>query len=1344
MYIDPAIRDHQAWLGYLQPDGLVVSAAALVDLQVILPKGASALQEDFLCLVGDAETDDGETVPVIGDFKDFVTNFLEWPDECLAGLDPAQPLPEALCVPLPEFGETLMPSFAFLDPKAKDPDNPWVLLVHTVPPGADLDTPAPPRARAWSASPARRFERILRETNVSIGLLSNGAYVRLIYAPKGESSGSLTFPVSAMMETAGRPILAAFHLLLCRYRLLAAPSEARLPALLTKSREYQNTVSTALAEQVLEALYELIRGFQAADEQARGELLLDVLARRPDDVYNGLLTVLMRLVFLLYAEDRNLMPVSALYVQHYSAHGLFEKLRRDAEHYPDIMEHRYGAWAQLLVLFRAVFNGCRHLQMQMPARKGHLFDPDRFPFLEGRTRAEHRLPLVSDGVVTRVLEKLLILKGERLSYRTLDVEQIGSVYETMMGFRLEVTGGPTIAIKAGKKHGAPTPVNLETLLGIKGKERGKWLSEKTDQKLSGDAAKGLESAASFNEILAALERRIARSATPDILPKGAMVLQPSDERRRSGSHYTPRSLTEPIVRTALKPVLDRLGGKPTPETILDLKICDVAVGSGAFLVETCRQLGDVLVEAWHVHGRMPTIPGDEDEVLLARRLVAQRCLYGVDKNPVAADLAKLSLWLVTLAKDHPFTFLDHAIRSGDSLVGLTRNQIAGFHWDESFQLAFGQGEIEERLRLVSKYRREILEGGDFVSPELKRQKLDLADEALRTVRQAGDLVIAAFFNGAKDKERRALRKEHLKLYTDGFKQIELLLEVNKIVEGLRCGKRPIAPFHWEIEFPEVFDRENPGFDVIVGNPPFMGGRKISTTNGAAYLAWILACHQESDGNADIVAHFYRLAFKLLRSEGCFGLIATNTIGQGDTRSTGLERICTDGGTIYAARKRYKWPGQAAVVVSVVWVRRGYDTSIFNLDGRQVPFISAYLFHAGGHKRPTLLKANEGKSFQGSTILGMGFTFDDDDRKGLSSPVAEIQRLVANDPKNSERIFPYIGGEELNDSPTHAHRRLIINFEEFPLRREYFEGKAWAIASEKEQLMWLRNGVVPNDYPGEVAADWPDLLSIVETKVKPERAQKSAEVRSFPWWRYWRLRGELGKASHGLARLIALSRVGQHAAFTFVRNGAVVADSMVLIATENHATFCVLQSRIHEFWARFFASSMKDDLRYTPSDCFETFPFPRDFETKAALEHVGQEYYEFRANLMVRNNEGLTKTYNRFHNPDETSPDILRLRELHADMDRVVLDAYGWTDIPTDCEFILDYEDDDDDDENDSGRRRKKPWRYRWPDPVRDEILARLLALNAERAEEERLAGLTAGGKFHPTGKRGKGKRKDAP
>ena len=192
---------------------------------------------------------------------------------------------------------------------------------------------------------------------------------------------------------------------------------------------------------------------------------------------------------------------------------------------------------------------------------------------------------------------------------------------------------------------------------------------------------------------------------------------------------------------------------------------------------------------------------------------------------------------------------------------------------------------------------------------------------------------------------------------------------------------------------------------------------------------------------------------------------------------------------------------------------------------------------------------------------------------------------------------------------------------------------------------------------------------------------------------------------------------------------VYSENLVAFTFQRFAPYGVLQSRAHDCWVRFTSSTLEDRQGYRPSDSFETFPFPPKFEVNPTLESVGNAYYDFRAALMVRNNEGLTKTYNRFHDPDERSPDILDLRKLHAAMDRAVLDAYGWTDLNPTCEFLLDYEDEEDQELATSNQqlstRRKKPWRYRWPDDFRDEVLARLLELNRQRAEEERLSGAAA-------------------
>jgi len=1307
----PEVLAHLEWIGFVQPTGLVVSAPALAQAGVVLEQSDKEGQRRLQALALERRpTPDADPRPYLPSFERFAAEFLDWrwsPKGYAGG--PAGAIPDEIVVNLPDYEETLRPSFAVRERDPEDGGAPWQLLACELETGQDLDQPVRGSGHL-EASPHARLERLLRNTGAPAGLLFNGETLRLLSAPSGESSGWMDFRVAEMVQTAGRPIAGALRLLLSEQRLLAASRDKRLAALLEASRKFQNEVSERLAEQVLHALYELMRGLQAAHDASKGALLREVLAERPDDVYHGLLNVVLRLVFLLYAEERGMLPADETFVRHYSLAGLFERLREDAAQHPDTMDQRYGAWAQLLVLSRMIFDGAEHGELALPRRHGVLFDPQRFPFLEGRSSIGHRQagerlepPLVPDGTLYRALDKLLVLDGERLSYRALDVEQIGSVYETMMGFRIETATGTSLAIKAQKKHGAPTTIDLDALLAVAPAKRAKWVEERASRKLTKTVTGPLKDADSIEALHQALDRVVDRRATPDLAPRGGLVLQPSEARRKSGSHYTPRSLTEPIVRTTLRPILERLreeaGGPPAPEQILELKVCDPAMGSGAFLVEACRRLGEELIEAWEIHGAKPEIPPDEDEVIHARRLVAQRCLYGVDRNPVAVDLSKVSLWLATLARDHAFTFVDHALRHGDSLVGLSNEQIAARDWSKSAPIdSPAYRRLKAQVDRVTELRRQIREADESVQDSELRELLDDAKDAAAQVRTYGDLVVEAFFNGARPKERALCLQAASTVIASGDVAAE-----RRRLDELRLEDPPLAPFHWELEFPEVFDRDSAGFDAFVGNPPFAGKNTIGSGNVEHYLDWLKAVHEGSHGNSDLVAHFFRRAFHLLRDGGTFGLIATNTIAQGDTRGTGLRWICQHRGTIYEARRRVKWPGQSAVVVSVVHVARGPWRDGFLLDGRRTDTITAYLFHRGGHDDPKSLKANAGQSFQGSIVLGMGFTFDDTDKKGVASTLDEMQGLIARDPRNQEVIFPYIGGDEVNDSPTHAHHRYVINFGEH---------------SEEECL-----------------ERWPELMAIVEERVKPDRMKNKRGIRKRHWWRFGETTPALFAAIAGLERVLVCpggTGATKYLGFVFLDRGMVFSQTVCVFAFDCDAAFTLVQSRVHDVWARFFGSSLGDTLRYNSSDCFETFPFPQDWRTHPALEVAGRAYYDFRAGLMVQSDEGLTKTYNRFHDEGERDPEIERLRELHAAMDRAVLDAYGWSDIPMACEFLLDYEDEDDG-ATGSGRRksRKKPWRYRWPDETRDEVLARLLELNAERARQEALsgaAGPTKGGR----------------
>jgi hypothetical protein len=1291
------IRDHQEWLGYLQPNGLVVSPQVLFDQQVIIDRSSLAeLQRAFNAAL--AVPPGGEAEPRFGAFLQpqadatpdgFAIRFLGW-DTSLIDWNTLerQTLHESATASIPELGATLSPTAAMRYPKPADPARPYQLLVEEVEPDAPFDD----RYNAthlWETTRSAKFERMLTETGVALGVLSNGKQIRLFYAPRGETAGHLTFDVTHMTGTAGRLIVGGLHELLKSYRLTNAPTKALLPSLCETSRKYQSTVSAALAEQVLEALYELVRGFQSAHDATHGELLKQHLAGDDDakqDVYRGLLRTLMRMVFLLFAEDRDLLPAGDLYYRNYSLHGLFERLREDDGRHHDTMDSRYGAWAQLLALFRLMYRGSPHPSLSLPARHGYLFDPDAFPFLEGRTLATPKPPLVSDGCVYRVLEKLLLLKGEKLSYRTLDVEQIGSVYETMMGFRMTVAEGASIAIKPKKKGGAPIGLDLDAVLSAKAGDRAKTIEGAAEISLTAKQKGALKEADTHDAIVAVIDSKVAHAATPRIVPKGAMLLQPSDERRRSGSHYTPRSLTQPIVAKTLEPILSRLGPDARPDQVLDLKICDPAMGSGAFLVEVCRQLGRRLEDAWTRHGTAPRVTAQDDLTTLARRMVAQRCVYGVDRNDMAVDLAKLSLWLATLAKDHPFTFLDHALRHGDSLVGLDLAQLEAFHWDATQPKSFVSVKIAEKLQEAIAIREEIRRADDslFREEQLKAL-LAKSEQATRQLKLAGDLVIAAFFGEEKEKARAERLKEcavHAQETLAG--RDPAASERAQRAAAAIIARHELVPFHWAVAFPEVFSRANRGFDGLVGNPPFAGKNTIKRAGPIAILDWLKAAGEGLDNaaavaNADLAVHFLRRGFGLLRTDGALGFIATNTLAQGDSRRAGLSVLCRSGAVIYDAQRRRRWPGEAAVVISIIHFAK---TTTFaaprTLDGSEVAWISPFLTCNQLSGEPALLSQNEGFAFKGCELRSVDLLID-------AEPPPSMTQLRR--PDGSPYLKRYLGGRELNRHPLLFADRFAIDA----------DGLRWsAICGEIRSLLLERIA-----------------------------SASDADTNEEDWWSFRRPSLRLRQAYEAGIPLLGLACVSNTFAFVYLSEIVLPSKDVIVFAPPPSWGFALVQSQSHELWAKALCGTMRDDLRYSPSLCFSTFPAPRSDSAQAAAETIGREYYDFRAALMVKNDEGLTKTYNRFHDRDNREPDIVRLRELHDAMDRAVLDAYGWNDIKTDCDFFADYTEEDED-----GNEVEKSIRYRWPDEVRDEVLARLLALNAERHAEEVKLGLVS-----PDGKR---------
>jgi hypothetical protein len=1321
---DVEIDFHKTWLGFVQPvEGLVFSIPVLVDAGCMERKPV-ALQQRLRDLAP-AVSDDPGVARQLADLDQFLTEILELTPDIF---DRGNALPADLSLYVPEGRQELRPTIALRKQAAESPaESPnadllpddttpasragaaYEMLVWSLPPGLDLDKPETTTG-PWEYAPAAKFDRLLRATRVPIGLLTNHQVIRLIYAPHGEATGSITFSLATMADAGGRPVLDAFATLLSAGRFFAVSPERQLPQILRDSRRRQANVTNQLADQVRQALEFLLRGFESAADRDKTGTLDEALARDDDHVYGGLLTVLLRLVFLLYAEDRELLPIGdSCYSRHYSVLGLFEQLQDDHANFPDTMVRRFGAWPRLLALFRIVFEGAQHGDMVLPARRGDLFDPARYPFLEGWpatggapvdtvARASVQVPSVDDESIYRVLEKLLYLDHQRLSYRALDVEQIGSVYEALMGFHVVRVPSRAVCVR-----GPRVWVPVADLLEVAPDRRAAWLEDEAGVEKSAlkKAGADIKAAKTEDELIAALQTIQARDT--EVARALQIVLQPGVERRRTSSHYTPRSLSEPIVRRTLEPLIGAMGGTPPSERLLDLKICDPAMGSGAFLVAACRFLADQVVAAWTREGRMEAVASaTEDVVTQARRLVAQRCLYGVDKNPFAVSLAKLSLWLVTLAKDEPFTFVDHALRHGDSLVGLSLDQIRAFGWQpekQQFDLVSKEidAAIEEALALRIRILELAREHGSAITREKERLLWD-AEDALDRVRVIADLVVGAFFAADSDKARQAERNRRLDLVTNWLRDGgPVPAELRDLCDELRrdsSSRKAVPPFHWMVEYPEVFYGGRPDpldedhvnraawMDAFVGNPPFLGGRMISGTFGDCYSQWLEFTHSASK-NADLCAHFFRRAEFLLGQHGTIGLIATNTISQGDTRNTGLQSIVKGGSSIYDAVRTMKWPGDANVSVSVVHLAKGHLATISGLrrrlDGLEVDVVNSRLRAKIERPDPHPLAENTGLSYQGSIVLGMGFTLSPEERDAL----------IARNKRNAERISPYLGGEEVNASPSQDFDRYVINFGDIPL---------------------------------EEAERWPDLVAIIRERVKPEREKVKREALRKYWWHYADKRPGLYSALKGRKRCLVTARTSKHLVFSWQPCDRVFSENLVVVAVDDWSRFCPLQSRVHRTWVGLTSSTLEDRQGYRTSDCFDTFPFPAA-ETLAStgdLGAIGARLYETRARLMVERNQGLTTTYNQLKDPACDDPEILALRRLHGDLDRAVLAAYRWSDIP-----VPPFE------------TPTTPAARTAQESFEDEIIDRLFALNADRAEKEKLQG--AGTKVKdPKAKKAKG------
>ncbi len=1096
----------------------------------------------------------------------------------------------------------------------------------------------------WVSTPVQRAALLARHAGAGLALASNGQQHLLVNVVTG-TTGSAVWSINGLEE---RAVQEAFVALLHKERVLHRNTPTS--KLIELSQDRQQELTDTLGKQVRRAAEVLVNAISRANRTTRGELLDGITGHQ---VYAATTRVLMRTVFLLVAEERGLLPVAEnqLYADEYAISTLLDRLEADAYRNRSAMQRRSGAWQRLLALSRAVHAGVGHDRLRLPAYGGDLFDPDEHPFLEARipaTRDEEGnidawrqldVGVIDDHTILTVLRHLQIANGQRISFRSLDVEQIGHVYESLLDHSAVIVQpdqGAVLGLTG--KSGEEPEIVLTSLEDWAEKGRAELGKQLTSVNVAAEArvvyrvlddgidpdsevAHTLNVAVGNDEVLrervepyAPLLRTDARGVALVFLPGDVYVTETSS-KRDSGTAYTPRSLAEEVAKHTLDPLIYEPGPhneadeskwelRP-PSELLELKVCDPAVGSAAILVAAARYLAEALLQSRIEHGELPenaldTAAADTESLdvrVQARRDVVTSCIYGVDRDPMAVEMAKLSLWLTTMAKDRPFTFLDHAVRHGDSLLGITSlDQLRKLHLEpdevsgpgRGLSVQFG-GEnwrelVDESIERLSKLRASLREirVDDIEDFRRKAQLHERALEATGELSLIADAVCAAYLSQAAGRSTdrvatlAALGPSVARLETARptiAREAERRLEADNPNPFVRR-----RPMHWPLAFPEVFI-DGDGFDAVVANPPFIKSQGLRDSVGSNYRDYC-STHLAGGrkGKADFIAYF---AWRITQIARRSGFLATNTIAQGDTLKVGLLPI-TRSWTIYRGVRSTPWPGNAGVHISKAWMARDGWSGPFILDDVAVPSITASLEPAGEVKGPPLkLRENADKAFQGYQVIADGFEVSK----------SEADAMVASDPKSAEVIRPFVNGNSLNGlAPLYARDRRIIDF-----------GTMSQDEARKYKIAFAHVEQVAKPEIEEKAAPKPNG--------KPSSYERWADT----WWQFWSPRPAMREAIANLTQVLAMVRTSKVFYPVFVPSDWCLTDALVVFAYDDIGRFGILTSAFHWWWAikppGTGGSSLKSDPRYTPTTSFQTFPQPEitpEIEAAARLLHEHRE------------------------------------------------------------------------------------------------------------------------------------------
>lgn len=902
--------------------------------------------------------------------------------------------------------------------------------------------------------------------------------------------------------------------------------------------------------------------------------------------YQQLLRLIYRLLFLIVIEERDLVfpPDTSkhqreIYQKFYSV----ARLRRLSEKRYLADPRRHDLWLALEACFALFEADGRGLRLGVAPLAGDLFSTEAMGALNGC--------MLSNGVVLGCLRSLGLYEhpqsGQliRVNYASLNVEEFGSVYEGLLEYAPEFVGdGPTMRFE----------------------------------------------------------------------------LRRGTERAATGSHYTPDDLVQPLIRHSLDHLIaERLRAEDAERALLDLRVADIACGSGHILLAAARRIATDLAIV-RTSEEQPSPPAFRS----ALRDVIRHCIYGVDLNPLAVELCRVALWLEAHIPGQPLNFLDHHIKCGNAIVGFSkRKELAQGIPTEAFKARPGDDKgiaATYRKRNQAERNKQNQTLLDF-KPELSDRLAKVLEEWQRlsalpetTPAQVEDKKkrFAALVHGEQADVLRTVANIPLvqfyipkvpsdtrQLVTDGEFQAFLNYELTPRSECVRAARslgKEKRFFHWFLEFPEIM--EEGGFDCILGNPPYLGRKRLTGTFGHAFcdcMKWRFA----PTGLSELVVYFLRRAYELLSDRGFIALITTNSIVDGDIRKDGLEQVVKDGATITMGVRGVKWPGAANLIVSLLAIHKGKWSGPKMLDNQPVESINFFFEEGENVGAPHYLAENRHRMFQGSIFLGDGFLLTHE----------EADRMRAKNIHNSEVIMPIINGRELNNSPNYVPGRSVINFRDWPLERAQF---------------------------------YQEPFQRVLRLVKPIRDEDNMKSRRDNWWRFGALASGIYDNIHDLQRCFATAWTTKHLSFSAMPTDIVFSNAVYVFTTDRWDLFAVVQSTIHEIWARKYSGALKQDLRYSSSKCFDTFPFPPGVweDTNPYLATVGERYHAHRSELMLSLGLGLTKVYNLFHTMDLTPEMVakvskndagtaarcydalLELRHLHIALDFAVRDAYDWREI----------------------------------------------------------------------------------